>query len=101
MVKEAKVKLECKVLEIKPLGKEGGSGNLVIAEVICMHIDESILNEDHSMIDQGKLHHVARLGGSWYSVINESNLFRVPKPNVQLGIGVDALPESIRNSSIL
>ena len=101
MVKEAKVKLECKVLEIKTLGNEGGAGNLVIAEVICMHVDENILNTDHSMIDQRKLHQVARLGGNWYSVVNEHNLFQVPKPNVQLGIGVDVLPESIRNSNIL
>lgn len=101
MVKEAKVKLECRVLEIKPLGNEAGAGNLVIAEVICMHVEESILNEDASMIDQRKLHNVARLGGNWYSVVDEHNLFQVPKPNVQLGIGVDALPESIRNSNIL
>jgi flavin reductase (DIM6/NTAB) family NADH-FMN oxidoreductase RutF len=101
MVKEAKVKLECRVLEITPLGNEGGAGNLILAEVICMHIDESILNHDHSMIDQRKFHHVARLGGNWYSVVNKSNLFQVPKPNVNLGIGVDALPRSIRTSSIL
>ena len=101
MVKEAKVKLECKVNEIKPLGEEGGAGNLVIAEVICMHIDESILTEDGKTIDQRKLHQIARLGGDWYSVVNENNLFKVTKPNVQLGIGVDALPESIRNSNIL
>jgi flavin reductase (DIM6/NTAB) family NADH-FMN oxidoreductase RutF len=101
MVKEAKVKLECKVLEIKPLGNEAGAGNLIIAEIICMHVEESILNEDHTMIDQRKLHQVARLGGNWYSVVNENNLFQVQKPNVQLGIGVDALPESIRNSTIL
>lgn len=101
MVKEAKVKLECKVLEVKSLGEEGGAGQLVIAEVICMHVDESILTEDGSMIDQLKLHHIARMGGDWYCVVNESNLFRVPKPNVQLGIGVDALPESIRKSKIL
>lgn len=101
MVKEAKVKLECKVLEVKSLGEEAGAGQLVIAEVICMHVDENILTEDGSMIDQRKLHHIARMGGDWYSVVNESNLLRVPKPNVQLGIGVDALPESIRKSKIL
>lgn len=101
MVKEAKVRLECKVQEVKSLGNEGGAGNLVIAEVICMHVEESILNDDHSMIDQKKLHHVARLGGNWYCVVDENNLFQVPKPNVELGIGVDALPESVRTSSIL
>ncbi|MGB4844155.1 MAG: flavin reductase family protein [Ferruginibacter sp.] len=100
MVKESKVKLECKVLEVKPLGTEGGAGNLVICEVLCMHIDESILDENNK-IDQTKLHHVARLGGNWYAKIDESNLFEVAKPNTQLGIGVDALPESIRNSKIL
>jgi len=101
MVKEAKVKLECKVLEIKSLGNTAGAGNLVIAEVLCMHIDETILNNEGTMIDQRKLQHVARLGGNWYSVVNEQSLFQVLKPNTQLGIGVDALPESIRNSSIL
>ncbi len=100
MVKESKVKLECKVLEIKPLGTEGGAGNLVICEVLCMHIDESILDAENK-IDQTKFHHVARLGGDWYAKINETNLFKVAKPNTQLGIGVDLLPESIRKSSIL
>lgn len=100
MVKESKVKMECRVLEVKPLGTEGGAGNLVICEVLCMHIDDSILDEN-GKIDQTKLHHVARLGGDWYCKVNEQNLFKVAKPNTQLGIGVDALPESIRNSHIL
>lgn len=100
MVKESKVKLECKVLEVKPLGTEGGAGNLVICEVLCMHIDESILDADNK-IDQTKLHHVARLGGDWYAKIDESNLFKVAKPNTQIGIGVDALPKSILKSTIL
>lgn len=101
MVKEAKAKLECRVLEIKSLGNEGGAGNLIIAEVLYMHVAESILTEDGSMIDQRKLQHVARLGGNWYCKIDEHNLFEVPKPNTQLGIGVDALPVGIRNSKIL
>ena len=100
MVKESKVKLECKVLEVKSLGNINGSGNLVICEVIRMHIDESILTEKKT-IDQKKLHHVARLGGNWYCKVDESNLFEVEKPNVKLGIGIDALPETIRNSKIL
>jgi flavin reductase (DIM6/NTAB) family NADH-FMN oxidoreductase RutF len=100
-VAEAKVQLECKVLEVKSLGESGGAGQLVIAEIICMHVDESILNADHSMIEQTKLHHVARLGGDWYCVVNEQNLFKVTKPNRELGIGIDALPQSIRTSKIL
>ena len=100
MVKESKIKLECKVLEVKPLGTEGGAGNLVICEVLCMHIDESILDAENK-IDQTKLHHVARLGGDWYAKIDETNLFKVAKPNTQLGIGVDALPDSIRKSAVL
>ena len=101
MVKESKVKMECKVLEVKPLGTEGGAGNLVICEVLKMHIDESVLNDEKTMIDQRKLHHVARLGGDWYCKVDESNLFHVEKPNTKLGIGIDALPETIRNSKIL
>lgn len=100
-VKESPVQLECKVIEVKPLGSEGGAGNLVIAEVLLMHIDDAILNEDNTMIDQTKLHHVARLGGDWYCKVDSSNLFRVEKPNLKLGIGVDALPASIRKSNTL
>jgi flavin reductase (DIM6/NTAB) family NADH-FMN oxidoreductase RutF len=100
MVKESKIKMECKVLEIKPLGTEGGAGNLVICEVLRMHIADEVLNEKN-LIDQRKLHHVARLGGDWYCKVDESNLFQVEKPNTQLGIGIDALPEPIKNSKIL
>lgn len=100
MVKESKVKMECKVLEIKKLGDEGGAGNLVICEVLRMHIDDSILDE-HKKINQRKLHHIARLGGDWYCKVDETNLFEVEKPNTKLGIGIDALPENIRNSKIL
>jgi flavin reductase (DIM6/NTAB) family NADH-FMN oxidoreductase RutF len=100
MVKEAKIKLECKVNEIKSLGEEGGAGQLVIAEILCMHVDESILGDD-GKIDQRKLNLVARLGGDWYCKVDETNLFKVNKPNTQLGIGVDALPAGIRNSTVL
>ena len=100
MVKESKIKLECKVIEVKPLGTEGGAGNLVICEVLCMHIDESILDENNR-IDQTKMNHVARLGGDWYCSVDETNLFKVAKPNIKLGIGIDALPAALKNSRIL
>lgn len=100
MVKESKAKLECRVLEIKSLGEEGGAGQLVICEVVCLHIDDSILTEDNK-IDAAKLELVARLGGDWYSRVTKESLFTVPKPNVKLGIGMDVLPDHIRNSSIL
>jgi flavin reductase (DIM6/NTAB) family NADH-FMN oxidoreductase RutF len=100
MVKESKVKLECRVLEIKSLGEEGGAGQLVICEILVMHIDDSLL-DDNKKFDQGRLELVARLGGDWYCRVDPSNLFKVPKPNVKLGIGIDALPESVRNSKVL
>ncbi len=100
MIKEAKIKLECKVNEVKSLGEEGGAGQLVIAEVLCMHVAESILGDD-GKIEQQKLNLVARLGGDWYCKVDSTNLFKVPKPNTQLGIGVDALPIGIRNSNVL
>ena len=99
MIKECKIKMECRVQEIKPLGNEGGSGNLVICEVLVIHIDDSLLDHDKKM-DPRRLPLVARLGGDWYSVVNEQSLFQVAKPNMQLGMGIDALPVSIRNSRI-
>jgi flavin reductase (DIM6/NTAB) family NADH-FMN oxidoreductase RutF len=100
MVKESKVKLECKVLEIKPIGTEGGAGNLVICEVLSLHLSDDLLTGDKKF-DQTKLELVARLGGDWYCKVSRENLFIVPKPNVHLGIGIDALPETVRNSRIL
>lgn len=100
MVKESKAKMECRVIEIKPLGNEGGSGNLVICEVLCLHIDDSILDASNKP-DQRKIHHIARLGANWYCKVDETNLFEVEKPHVKLGIGIDQLPASIRNSTVL
>ena len=99
MVKESKVQMECKVIEVKPLGNEGGAGNLVVCEVLVMHIDDTLIDANKKL-DQRKIDHVARLGGDWYCVVNENNLFQVPKPNTQLGIGIDSLPLSVRNSKI-
>ncbi len=100
MVKESKIKMECSVIEIKPLGTEGGAGNLVICEVLCMHIDDEILNADQK-IDQAKMQHVARLGGDWYTRVNSDTLFKVIKPNAQLAMGLDALPAALLASKIL
>lgn len=100
MVKESKARLECKVLEVKPLGTGGGAGNLVICEVLYLHLDDNLLTAEKKF-DQTKLELVARLGGDWYCRISKENLFRVTKPNTELGIGIDALPESIRHSKFL
>ncbi|MEO6843841.1 MAG: flavin reductase family protein [Ginsengibacter sp.] len=99
-VKESPVQMECKVLEVKHLGTEGGAGNLIICEIMMMHVNENILGEN-GKIDQLKLHHVARLGGNWYVKVSAYNLFEVEKPNIELGIGFDNLPESIKDSKIL
>jgi flavin reductase (DIM6/NTAB) family NADH-FMN oxidoreductase RutF len=100
MVKESKAKMECKVIEVKSLGEGAGAGQLVICEVLVLHVDDSLLTSDKKF-DQTKLEHIARLGGDWYCRVAKENLFIVPKPNTKLGIGIDALPESIRNSKLL
>jgi len=100
MVKESKIKFECKVNQVIPLGTEGGAGNLVIAEIIVMHLEESILNAEHK-IDNTKIELLGRLGDHWYTRTNAASMFEVEKPNIKLGIGFDQLPETIRNSKIL
>ena len=100
MVKESKAKMECRVLEVKSLGEIGGAGQLVICEVLKLHLDDSLLDENKKFI-QSNLELVARLGGDWYCRVGKDNLFTVPKPNTKLGIGIDALPEGIRFSKLL
>ncbi|RMA66325.1 flavin reductase family protein [Ulvibacter antarcticus] len=97
-VAESPVQFECKVNEVIALGKEGGAGNLIICEVVQLHIDEAILDED-GRIDPVKIDTVARMGGNWYNRAKEG-IFEVPKPLSTLGIGVDALPEAIKKSNI-
>ena len=99
-VKESPVQLECIVKQIIETGTEGGAGNLVICEVVMMHINEAILNEK-GQIDPHKIDLVARMGADYYCRASGSAVFEVAKPNVALGIGVDALPATIRNSHIL
>jgi flavin reductase (DIM6/NTAB) family NADH-FMN oxidoreductase RutF len=97
-VKESPVQFECKVNQIIPLGSEGGAGNLILCEVVRIHIDEAILDENGA-IDQYKIDLVSRLGGNWYSRSNQG-LFEVPKPLSTLGIGVDAIPKYVKESIV-
>jgi flavin reductase (DIM6/NTAB) family NADH-FMN oxidoreductase RutF len=97
-VAESPVQFECKVNEIISLGNEGGAGNMIVCEVLKMHINEAILDENGS-IDPHKIDLVARLGGNWYSRANKG-LFEVEKPNIAIGIGVDAIPDFVKESGI-
>jgi len=99
-VKESPVQLECKVLQILETGQEGGAGNLIICEVLCMHLHDEILDAS-GKIDPHKIDLVARMGGDYYCRASGNAVFEVQKPNLNLGIGVDALPTTIRKSSVL
>lgn len=99
-VAEAPVQLECVVNQVIPLGKNNGAGNLVLAEIKLIHIKEEILDSE-GKIDQEKIYLVARLGGDWYCRVTPESLFKVAKPLTTLGIGVDALPVSVRYSKVL
>nr|WP_148232833.1 flavin reductase family protein [Croceibacter atlanticus] len=98
-VAESPVQLECKVKQIVETGTEGGAGNLIICEVVKIHINKNVLDKNGS-IDQHKIDTVARMGGNWYSRAN-MGMFEVEKPLRTLGIGVDNLPQTIRESKIL
>ncbi|MBC7383550.1 MAG: flavin reductase family protein [Bacteroidia bacterium] len=99
-VKESPVQFECKVKEIIETGKEGGAGNLIIAEMILMHISPNVLTAE-GKIDQHKIDVVGRMGSDWYVRASGNALFEVPKPARNLGIGYDVLPDSIKQSHFL
>lgn len=98
-VAEAPVQLECKVLNVVALGDQGGAGNLVIAQVVQMHINSKILDEE-GKIDPEKIDTVARMGGNWYCR-SKAGMFQVEKPLRTMGIGIDQIPDSIRMSTLL
>ena len=97
-VAESPVQMECKVNEIISLGTEGGAGNLIICEVVKIHVSEEIIDNEGA-IDQHKIDLVARLGGNWYTRSSEA-LFEVEKPLVTLGIGVDNIPDFVKESVV-
>lgn len=99
-VKESPAQLECKVLEVKETGTEGGAGNLIICEIVMMHLSDDVLNENNQ-IDPHKIDLVARMGGDYYCRASGNAVFEVAKPNMELGMGFDALPQHIKNSKIL
>lgn len=99
-VAEAPVQFECKVVEVKELGDQGGAGNLVISEVQRIHIREDLLDEN-GLIDQKKIDLVSRMGGNWYCRADENSMFEITKPITTVGIGYDSIPEDIRSSEIL
>jgi flavin reductase (DIM6/NTAB) family NADH-FMN oxidoreductase RutF len=99
-VAESPVQLECRINQVIPLGEKAGSGNLVIAEILRIHLSESIL-DDKGNIDQTALDLVARLGGNWYARINKDSLFQLDKPNEKIGMGFDQLPAALLNADWL
>lgn len=100
LVAESPVNMECIVKEVIETGQEGGAGNLIICEMKVMHINDAVLNAEQQ-IDPHKIDLVARMGGDFYCRASGDAVFTVPKPNLQLGIGIDQLPESIRSSKVL
>ncbi|MDC0204389.1 flavin reductase family protein [Flavobacteriales bacterium] len=100
LIKESPVNFECKVNEVIALGEEGGAGNLVICEVLKIHIKETILDAKQN-IDPLKLNALSRLGGNWYGRATKDNLFELEKPIGKTAMGFDNLPNGISTSSIL
>lgn len=99
-VAESPVQFECKVIEVKELGENGGAGNLVICEVTKIHIAPEVLGED-GKIDQHKIDLVSRMGGNWYCRADKNSMFEITKPITTCGIGFDAIPSDIKNSPFL
>lgn len=100
IVDEAPVAFECKVNEVKSLGEQGGAGQLVICEVLIIHIKDEILDE-RKKIDPFKLDPVGRMGGDWYVRASGDAIFEVAKPIKTMGIGIDQIPDKIRVSTVL
>lgn len=99
-VKESPAQMECKVEQVITLGSTGGSGNLILAKVLKIHLNESVLDAQKK-INPHAMDLVARMGADYYCRASGNAVFEVPKPNQQQGIGIDNLPHFIKNSSIL
>lgn len=97
--KESPVNYECRVKEVRPMGEEAGAGNLIICEVVCINVDDHVLDEN-GRIDAVKLDPMGRLGGFWYTRASQG-LMEIPTPQGTDNIGMDGLPDAIKHSSLL
>jgi flavin reductase (DIM6/NTAB) family NADH-FMN oxidoreductase RutF len=99
-VLESPAQFECIVKQIIETGTEGGAGNLIICEVKMMHINKAVLDKE-GKIDPQLIDLVARMGGDYYCRASGDSVFEVAKPLYKKGIGVDLLPDAIKNSKFL
>jgi flavin reductase (DIM6/NTAB) family NADH-FMN oxidoreductase RutF len=99
-VAESPAQFECKVREVIETGQQGGAGNLIVCEILAMHINDDVLDEN-GRIDPHKIDLVARMGGDYYCRASGNAIFEVAKPNEKLGIGIDQLPNEIKSSKVL
>ena len=99
-VAESPAAFECKVLQVLEMGTEGGAANLILCEILLAHFSTEVLDSTGN-VDTRKMDLIGRMGGDWYCRASGAALFEVPKPNTRLGMGIDHIPASIRNSHIL
>jgi len=99
-IKEAPIAFECKVNQVIELGEKGGSGNLVICEIVMIHVDEDLLDANGNVIAE-KLDPIARLGQNYYVRFTKEDMFETPKPLKAYGVGVDAIPQWIKDEQVL
>lgn len=99
-VKESNIHLECKVQDVIKTGDKGGAGNIVIAEIVLIHINKDVLDPD-GRINPVEMDYIARMGGNYYCRVIPESIFELVQPKDTCGMGVDALPKSVRRSHIL
>jgi flavin reductase (DIM6/NTAB) family NADH-FMN oxidoreductase RutF len=78
-VAESPVSFECKLNRIIDFGSEPPSGSLVIGEIVCVHIEDTVLKEGRQ--DSDSLDLIGRMGGIQYTRTTER--FERKRPEVQ------------------
>ncbi|MEK5040365.1 flavin reductase family protein [Sporosarcina sp. FSL K6-3457] len=75
-VREAKVRMECRLVQSIPFGGDGPGSDLFIGEVVRFHVDEAIYEDGR--IDPRGLNAVSRLAGANYAKIGD--IFSIERP---------------------
>jgi flavin reductase (DIM6/NTAB) family NADH-FMN oxidoreductase RutF len=75
-VAEARVNMECRLLQVVHVSPKPLGGSLVIGEVVRFHVDDRIV--DHFAIDPDRLRAVGRMGGPAYT--RTTDRFNLERP---------------------
>jgi flavin reductase (DIM6/NTAB) family NADH-FMN oxidoreductase RutF len=77
-VRESRIQMECRLLQVVHVSPKPLGGSIVLGEVLRFHVEEALF--DNFRIDPDRLHAIGRMGGPTYA--RTTDRFELPRPTL-------------------